>query len=192
MVLEFQELFMVVHVIMLITFIALAVRQLERIAGNLRVQVLYDDENDDGVAVWTFRDLIKAAEHEIVLHDDGNKLAGSIYDDPDLMEELRGRLRDGLQIRAHFNNTAKLAFNDLAEEFPGQVEIRYQDARTKGRDVHYKIADGGAMGYLSMHAHGKSKRRSKFIDCRKAPRRNREAVFRKHLLACEEVFSAAS
>ena len=59
------------------------------------------------------------------------------------------------------------------------------------RDLHYKIADRRAMGYISVHAHGQPHRRSRFLDCRMSPERNGQRLFGACPAKREAAFAAA-
>ncbi|MDD9981336.1 MAG: hypothetical protein OXU81_08280, partial [Gammaproteobacteria bacterium] len=182
-------------VLIFVAFTGVCLYLLWLIYGNLRVRTLFDGENDDNVAVWTFRQLIDTASQEIALHDDGDRQEGSVYDNSELIEALRCKLRNPeFQIRAHFNNeeACDLAFDSLVSEFPDQVSIVRHNVRHVGRDVHYKIADEGAMAYLSVHEFGHPDRTSKFFDCTNTPKPIRKKLFREYLDRCNAVFAAAA
>ena len=81
---------------------------------------------------------------------------------------MRLRACPGLKIRCllNFNAGAKMAA--LSEEFDGRFQVRYLHQRPVD-DVHFKIADGGEMAYLSSHPRGVTDREGQIIENMGAP-----------------------
>ena len=129
-----------------------------------------DVENDDKDAIRHFLAVLERAERELLIHDDGDKTEGSLYNDENTVEAVRERLRTcpRLEIRCllNFNNGVKMAA--LSEECDGRFQVRYVH-RQPADDVHFKIADGGKMAYLSIHPIGATERRGQVIEDMGAP-----------------------
>ena len=127
-----------------------------------------DVENDNEDA--HFRAVLDHAEREFLVHDDGDKTAGSLYDDEDTVEAVRKRLQTcpRLRIRCllNFNTDVKLAA--LREEFDDRFQVRYLHQRPVD-DVHFKIADDGKMAYFSVHAKGAAERKGQVVEDLGAP-----------------------
>lgn len=66
-----------------------------------------DVENDNEDAIRRFLAVVDRAEHELLIHDDGDKTDGSLYDDEDTVEAVRERLRacPSLKMRCLLNST---------------------------------------------------------------------------------------
>ena len=58
-------------------------------------------------------------------------------------------------------------------------------------DIHYKIADGGAIGHLSDHEPGQPERHFKLLDCLATKPRSKARVFGKYLRRFEQDFESA-
>ena len=130
-----------------------------------------DVENDNKDAIRHFQAVLRRAEYELLVHDDGDdKTEGSLYDDENTVEAVRERLRmyPSLKIRCllNFNTGVKMAA--LSDEFDNRFQVRYLHQRPTD-DVHFKIADGGKMAYLSSHPRGATERKGKLIEGMGAP-----------------------
>ena len=140
--------------------------------------------NDDDAATQMFLRVLRTAEKTLHVHDDGDKGNGSIYDDDDVVQAVRRQLEDRpeLQIRCLFNDKADLKLvRELRAEYPDRFTVYYLSGPRPIGDVHYKIADGGVMGYLSSHEHGQPERNFKLLDCSAAKPRTRKKAFGKYL-----------
>lgn len=148
---------------------------------NIRVQ---DGVNDDEAAVAMFIRVLNAVQKTLVIHDDGNKMEGTVYDDDRVVQAVRRRLRENqqLNIRCLFNDRQDLELvKRMRSEFPGQFEVWYRQGPRPVGDIHYKIADDGAFGYLSTHRQGQPERRFKLLDCSAAKKRTRKIAFGRYL-----------
>lgn len=116
--------------------------------------------NDNAHATSIFLGLVNQTRKSIIIHDDGNNSPGSVYNNEEVMESLRSRIRKhGIQIRCLFNDADEpLALLDLVREFPDNVDIWYLEGDRPEPDIHYKIVDGGKLVHLSKHAHGSDER----------------------------------
>ena len=125
--------------------------------------------NDDDATVKTFLDLLEKAKRSMVIYDDGDKVAGSIYDNDDVLAKVAAKLKKSpaFKIQCCFDcDDATLGFR---ERFEGnsQVSIETLGYAKEDRpdDVHYKIIDDGQKACLSRHDLGSEERRFKVIDC---------------------------
>lgn len=152
------------------------------------------EENTDVSTKERFLELLKAAEHSMVIYDDGNKMADSIYADPSILGELKKKLDENPSFRLQclFNfPDPDLPFR---KEFSGnpRVEIRTRNSRFP---IHYKIFDDGDRAYLSKHAPGESKRQFRVVDCTKVPQKHRkyvrDAILREYKQDFQQAFEAA-
>lgn len=124
-----------------------------------------DVNNDDEQAVKRFLNVLRCAEHELLVHDDGDKAPGSLYDDEDTVQAVRERLRmcPNLKIRCLLNFNEGVRMAALSGEYQSRFQMRYLHQRP-ANDVHFKIADGGKMAYLSTHAKGVAKRKGCILE----------------------------
>ena len=124
-----------------------------------------DVENDNKDAIRHFLTVLDRAERELLVHDDGDKTDGSLYDDKDTIEAVRERLRTSpnLKIRCLLNFNEGVGMADLGDEFSGRFQVRYLHQRPVA-DVHFKIADDGEMAYLSSHPKGVAERKGQVIE----------------------------
>lgn len=158
---------------------------------NVRVQ---GGLNDDDTAATTFTDILRTAKRTLVIHDDGNKMAGTVYDDADVVEAVRRQLagNQALRIRCLFNDREDLDLvRQMKSEYPDRFQVWYRKGPRPPGDIHYKIADG-AFGHLSSHGHGQPERRFKLLDCSDAKPRTRKRVLGKHLDQFEIDIAAAA
>ena len=121
-----------------------------------------DVENDNEDAIRHFLAVLDRAEREFLVHDDGDRTDGTLYDDESTVEAVRERLRTcpSLRIRCLLNFNAGVKMAALSEESGGRFQVRYVHRRPVD-DVHFKIADGGKMAYLSVHPKGVTERSGK-------------------------------
>ena len=151
-----------------------------------------EDRNSGEKAVGYFMRVLDEANEQLIIHDDGDSVAQSIYNDTKAMAALDRRLSDSeLEVRILFNNPGvQLRILELAKKHSDQLLIRY---RRKGRpvgDIHYKIADRH-MGYFSEHDEGSSDRKIWIYEFGHAPRRARDRVFEDTIRRFEKEFKEA-
>ena len=124
-----------------------------------------DVKNDNDEAIAHFLAVLSHAERELLVHDDGDKAHGSLYEDEATVKAVRERLRTcpDLQIRCllNFNQGVKMAA--LSKDHGSRFQVRYLGQRPAD-DVHFKIADGGKMAYLSTHPQGVAERKGCIIE----------------------------
>ena len=126
--------------------------------------------NDDLTATKYFIDLLDEAKEKMTIYDDGDDMAESIYNNPEVIVAVQGKLDQNadFKIQCFFNFDHDLRFRQVFGNHP-QVDIRTGD-NVAANDVHYKIIDDGRKAYLSRHKLGASERRIRWIDCTKVRR----------------------
>ena len=137
-----------------------------------------DVTNDNDEAITHFLAVLSHAERELLVHDDGDKAHGSLYEDEDTVEAVGERLRmcPNLKIRCllNFNEGVKMAA--LSKDYGSRFQVRYLRQRPAD-DVHFKIADGGKMAYMSTHPKGAAKREGCVLEDIGARERTRKRRF---------------
>ena len=119
---------------------------------NARAQpfdVVFDDgENDDPEARSNFLKVLRHAKRKLIVHDDGDNMQASIYNEADVIEAVRRQL-DGnpkLVVMCLFNVRENLK---MVERLSGlerfQVKYRRWFWARPAFDVHYKIAMTGRL-----------------------------------------------
>ena len=104
--------------------------------------------NDDKQAVSRFVDIVRHATKNLIVHDDGNKMPGTIYDNPEAIEALDRQLteHEQLVVKCLFNVHDELAMVErLRQRHPERFKVKYRrwPWPRPAFDVHYKIADSG-------------------------------------------------
>lgn len=135
-------------------------------------------ENNDSLTKQHFLDLLESAEYGIIIYDDGNQMATSIYADQDVIGTFRKKLQESpnFTVRCLFNcNDPSLPFRTEFYEHPS-VEIRTRNPDKPEFPIHYKIIDDGDKAYLSRHDLGESKRNFQMVDCTSVPKKRRKYV----------------
>ena len=156
---------------------------------------MYSGVNDDEAAVEMFMRVLSAAKESLVIHDDGDKIDGTVYEDERVIDAARRQLRrhDALNIQCLFNDKEDLALvRHMGEEFPGRFQAWCRSGSRPAGDIHYKIADGGLIGHLSAHGHRAAERSFKLLDCSAAKPRTRRIVFGKYLRQFERDVAAVA
>ncbi len=124
-------------------------------------------KNDNQTPKLYLTRILSAARDKIIIFDDGNDMADSIYNDADVVDAFVKKLEQSpdFTVKCYFNCSDRTLFRESLEERPG-VEIQSGNSLNRsGSEVHYKISDDGKMGYLSMHEAESSSRSYKFVDC---------------------------
>ena len=118
-------------------------------------------ENDDDQAAAMLIDLVNKARSSLVIHDDGNDSAESVYNNDGVVDAIRDRIRQRrrLKVKCLFNDREELKLLELADgECRNNISVWYAGGDRPDNDIHYKIVDGGRLVHLSAHAHGASER----------------------------------
>ena len=143
--------------------------------------------NDGTVTKEEFIRLLDQAHDVMIVHDDGDKIADSIYDSREIIDRVRKKLEESanFQIRCLFNyDNPDLLFRKAAIDLP-QVEIRVRKSDAvraeKGLRSHYKVIDNGRQAYLSWHHTGSPQRFYRTVDCSRVLRLVRKRVVRRAL-----------
>ncbi len=142
-------------------------------------------KNNPNVAQSEFIRLLDKAAKEMIIYDDGDLVADSIYDSEEVVQAVHDKLGDhpDFVIRCLFNwDTRQLRF---CEEFGSknpQVQIRTRSgpegpySGPVPRLPHFKIIDGGSCAYLSWHDPGSESRFYQTIDFSGVSRIGRDRV----------------
>lgn len=148
--------------------------------------------NDNSEAIAQFVHAVRRAEVELLIHDDGDKVDGSVYDDSSAIQAVRDRLneRPRLRMRCLLNFNENLGMAKLKDEFQDRFQVRYLHQRPVD-DAHFKIADLGKWAYLSTHRKGDTVRSGKVCDGTHANERVRRAYVGDYLEAFDEGFAKA-
>ena len=128
--------------------------------------------SDDPVATEYFIDLLDEAQEKMTIYDDGNDMAGSIYNDPKVIATVQRKLKQNkdFKIQCFFNFDHDLLFRQAFGNH-SRVDIRIRTGDNVAEDdVHYKIIDDGRKAYLSRHKLGASERSIRWIDCTRVQR----------------------
>ena len=133
--------------------------------------------NSDETAESNFLTLLQDAKESMVVHDDGNKMEGSIYQNQRVIDAVHMKLSENPRFRfsCHFNFDDGMPFTKAFEGHPG-VRIVTGHGDRPDDDVHYKIIDEGIKAHISRHEVASQERRYRVIDCARVPRRRRAHV----------------
>lgn len=147
--------------------------------------VFEDGVNDDKEAVSRFVEVVQHAERDLIVHDDGDNMSDTIYNREDVIEAVDQQMakHGELAVKCLFNTRAKLAMvEQLSERYPSRFHVRYSRWPWKRPtfDVHYKIADDGAIGHLSHHDFGAAERYFEVRNCLDVNQRERNIELGKY------------
>lgn len=153
--------------------------------------------NDDDKAVSEFLIVVQHATRNLIVHDDGNKMPGTIYDDPKAIEALDRQLseHEDLVVKCLFNTHDKLEMvEQLRQRHPERFKVKYRrwSWPRPTFDVHYKIADDGAFGLLSHHDMGNGERHFEVRDCLRTNQTERDIEHGKYMRRFKRQFRLAS
>ena len=137
---------------------------------RLRVAVL-SGTNDDHQATQRFLTLLREMETDMIIHDDGDSTATTLYNNNDVVALVRERLdAGGVTIRCLFNKREDIEMvNKLSSRDNFEVHYWPDGSPLPSPDLHYKIIDCGKKAYLSRHRDD-GEREYEMIDCTKTPR----------------------
>lgn len=161
-------------------------------------EVVFDSGiNDDDKAVSGFVNVVEHATKNLIVHDDGNKMLGTIYDNPDAIEALDRQMNEHeeLVVKCLFNTRDELAMvEQLRERYPERFQVKYRrwSWRRPAFDVHYKIANDGAFGLLSHHDMEEKGRHFEVRDCSGANQTERNIEHGKYMRRFARQFLLAS
>ena len=143
----------------------------------LYVRITEPGINDHAAAVENFVGMLSDAKESMIVYDDGENTAGSLYNAPQVISAVQDKLRvnPGFVLQCLFDRDNDLLFRMELAGNP-QVTIRTRGSSEQSHDIHYTIIDGGAKAYLSRHRLGSSERRVKTVDCTDVSPRHRERI----------------
>lgn len=148
--------------------------------------VFEDGVNDDVEAVSRFVEVVRHAKCELIIHDDGNDMPGTIYNDESVVGAVDRQMaqHEGLAVKCLFNARAELALVErLSKRYRARFHVRYRrwPWPRPAFDVHYKIADSGAIGHLSHHGYGAGERHFEVRNCLGVNQRERNIELGKYM-----------
>ena len=83
-----------------------------RVQGDMLIRTRSDVPNDDLQAADLMVKLISQTKDSIVIHDDGNDSAMSVYNNAAVVDAFRGRIEErGIKVRCLFNDRDQLRLN---------------------------------------------------------------------------------
>ena len=137
-------------------------------------------KNDDTGALDSVLWLIEEARDSLEIFDDGNRMTESIYEQQRLVDALREKLETHPEFRVtcFFNDQAQDLLFRRAFEGHSQVDVFAgldPERQSHETEVHYKIVDGGRIGYVSRHGYSESERLYQQWDCRHLPEKQMKA-----------------
>lgn len=143
----------------------------------LYVQYTEPEVNDDAAAVESFVAMLSEAQESMIVYDDGDNTAGSLYNAPQVVSAVDDKLQANPEfvLQCLFNCDDDLLFRKELAGKP-QVTIRTRGSSAPAHEIHYKIIDGGSKAYLSRHRLGSSERKFKIVDCTRVSLRHREQI----------------
>lgn len=142
--------------------------------------------NDDAEASSRFIKVVGHATRELIVHDDGNDMPGTIYNDEEVIDAVDRQMahHEALVVKCLFNTCQRLAMVErLSKGYPTRFHVRYRrwPWQRPAFDVHYKIADRGAIGHLSHHGYGAEERYYEVRNCLHVNQRERTIEFGKYM-----------
>lgn len=189
-----------VGMIWIVAFCVRATLTAEHLRGVLSLQGM----NESEVATANFIKAVEHAEKSFIIHDDGNYMVDSIYNNQEAIAALLKQMKEhkSLRVMCWFNveSSPELRLveavrknNDLTTRF----EVKY---RKKAKfslwqfswlDPHYKIADDGEYGTVSRHSLGSKKRRFRTEDCTQASPKGRDITLGPYIRRFNKGFGKA-
>ena len=144
-------------------------------------------KNSTQLATRAFLDLVEAAEREMMICDDGNNMAESLYNSEVVVKAVEDRLEGNPELRilcVFFSDDDTL----FVKTFDGNERVKVRRGVKPRRDIHFKIIDAGRKGYISAHPYGATERRYKWYDCSRVRERTRQEIFGSYLGDMRTVF----
>ena len=162
---------MVVNLAVLAVAVAISIPQLLNAIEVSRTHVIEMSPNSDKSVEVILLNLIKEAQHELVMYDDGDPQDGSLYESEQVIQALEQKLTDSqFRVDCVLNYpTGKTLFE---RKLGGMENVRIRRRAANQSTIHYKIIDG-TKAYISRHRRGQETRNRKVIDCTNAMSRRR-------------------
>ena len=155
-------------------------------------RIMFRERNSNTMALEYFIRVVNAAENRLIVHDDGDNVADTPYNDERVLDVLARRLETchKLEVKMLFNvKDEDLRIVRMANKYGHRLQIRYRNERPIG-DIHYKIADN-TIGYFSEHDQGSSDRKIWVYDFTDTTKTARERAFGSHSHLFEREFAQA-
>lgn len=170
--------------IAIISVVAFCVRATLR-AKHLHGVLSLEGMNTPELATSNFIKTVGHAEKTLIIHDDGNHMADSVYNDEKAIDAVVRQMQehDSLRVRCWFNEEDDLGLVTTIrkdDHLANRFDVRYRNPsslklwRSRWLDPHYKIADDGEFGTVSRHAFGAQRRRFQIEDCTQASEEGRD------------------
>ena len=140
-------------------------RDMEDIGLLRSFHVFPETVNNNQSAASHAAALLREAENELEVFDDGDWFPESTYNDRSFLNSVEEKLQNNthFRIRCFFNcDASDLEFTKRFRDNP-RVEIYVRKDGSRPPDRHYKIIDGGKKAYLSKHSLGDHTHRYKEI-----------------------------
>lgn len=177
------SLIVAVGIIWVVAFCVRATLRAEHLHGVLSLHGM----NEAGVATENFVKTVGHAKKSLIIHDDGNYMKDSVYNDQRAIDAVVNRMneQDSLRVKCWFNVESPTALGLVAairkeRQLAMRFDVRYRKPsalrlwRFRWFDPHYKIADDGEYGTVSRHALGEERRRFQIEDCVQASEKGRD------------------
>lgn len=169
--------------IWVVVFCVRATLRAEHLRGVLSLQGM----NESDVATANFIETVRRAETSLAIHDDGNNMEGSVYNDQKAIDAVVTQMNkhESLSVKCWFNVESVPELGLVAamrndDRLATRFAVRYRKPsplklwRFSWFDPHYKIADGGEYGTVSRHAFGAMQRRFWIEDCAQASQKGKD------------------
>lgn len=150
----------------------------------------FSGSNDGETAKRFFLLLLDQAKDEIIVYDDGNDVADSIYADETVLDAIQDKLDNepGFSMKCLFNCDGPQPLRDRFSD-EQRVAIRSTNLGEKApRDMHLKIVDRGRLAYLTQHEFNSTTRLYELVDCLTVWSWGLKKVARRELGDCMEQF----
>lgn len=169
-------------IVWVVAFCVRATLRAEHLRGVLSLQGM----NESDVAITNFIETVRRAATSLVIHDDGNHMEGSVYNDQKAIDAVVRQMNkhDSLSVKCWFNVESVPELGLVAamrndDRLATRFAVRYRKPsplklwRFSWVDLRYKIADGGEYGTVSRHAFGAMQRRFWIEDCTQASQKGK-------------------
>ena len=140
--------------------------------SRTRVTPMAPNSNDEAQRI--FLDLLGEATTEIVIYDDGDTQAGSLYQSREVVRALEDKIRANPEFKIDCVLNDATGATLFERELARHSNVRIRPRSADPSRIHYKIIDG-RKAYVSCHEHGTTARNRRMIDCTNALSRNRNS-----------------
>ena len=150
----------------------LGIRWLRDAVEVSRTRVVRMAPNSNEEAEQSFLDLLREAQNEIVMYDDGDTDEKSLYQSETVVEAIKNKIQENSRFRVDCVLNDRRGATRFERELGGESAVRIRRRRDDPSRIHYKIIDG-RKAYVSCHAPGGTARNRTMIDCTNALSRHR-------------------